>query len=109
MGIRSVEQAGAGPHNAARGLFYRDEAGIRQPAPAPRFADLGAASWAGGSDAAEAAPAAAETAAPVHGGGEPYVQPGPAPRVGADTDDVLASAGLSTDEVRALREAGVLG
>ena len=109
VGIRSFEQAEADPHNAARGLFYRDEAGIRQPAPAPRFADLGAASWAGGSDAAEAAPAAAETAAPVHGGGEPYVQPGPAPRVGADTDDVLASAGLSTDEVRALREAGVLG
>ena len=106
MGIRSFEQAEADPHNAARGLFYRDEAGIRQPAPAPRFANLGAASWAGGSDAA---PAAAEAAAPVHGGGEPYVQPGPAPRVGADTDDVLASAGLSTDEVRALREAGVLG
>jgi alpha-methylacyl-CoA racemase len=125
VGIRSFEQAEADPHNAARGLFYRDEAGIRQPAPAPRFADLGAASWAGGSDAAAVtagpedggpppparvvAPAAAETAAPVHGGGEPYVQPGPAPRVGADTDDVLASAGLSTDEVRALREAGVLG
>ena len=121
IGIRSFEQAEADPHNTARELFFRDEAGIRHPAPAPRFADLGGATWAGGQQTAAevgagsagSAPAAGAAEGPasgsataVRGGGEPYVQPGAAPQVGADTDELLASAGLSADEITALREAG---
>ena len=143
MGIRSWAEAEAAPHNVARDLFYRDEADVRQPAPAPRFADLGGASWAGGADAGgseagiESVPGAdpgqgadsiaadsaragggaeggadggAEGGArPVRGGGEPYVQPARAPRVGEHTEELLASAGLTADEVAALRSSGVLG
>lgn len=133
MGIRTWAEAESDPHNAARDLFYRDAADVRQPAPAPRFADLGSAAWAGGdgngsATAAEAAvtgqsetsptapgDAGAEatggsgSGATVRGGGEPYVQPSPAPRVGAHTDEVLVSAGLTEAEVAALREAGALG
>lgn len=136
MGIRTWAEAESDPHNAARELFYRDAAGVRQPAPAPRFADLGGAAWAGAggngdgaatatapagdaavsrtrdtvATAAEAVVAESSASTPVvRGGGEPYVQPNPAPRVGSHTDHVLASAGLSEDEVAALRSAGVLG
>lgn len=106
IAIRSFAQAEENPHNVARGLFFRDADGHRHPAPAPRFADLGGAVWAGGkAPAAEAVAGAAAGAPAVHGGGEPYVQPGPAPVVGADTDELLASAGLSVDEISALRKA----
>jgi alpha-methylacyl-CoA racemase len=110
IGIRSFAQAEADPHNTARDLFYRDDAGVRHPAPAPRFADLGGAAWAGGQQTAaeDAVTDAAAAPAAVRGGGEPYVQPGAAPRVGADTDEVLASAGLSADEITALRETGAV-
>ncbi len=50
-----------------------------QPAPAPRFS---------------------RTAPPT---------PGPAPRVGADTDELLAGLGLAPDVVAQLRAAGVIG
>lgn len=128
MGIRSWAEAEVDPHNVARDLFYRDEADVRQPAPAPRFADLGGASWAGGADAgragagradagradaavegagradAESAEAAVDGAArQVRGGGEPYVQPARAPRVGEHTEELLASAGLTADEIEALK------
>src|SRR5699024_5109372 len=55
MGVRTWAEAEADPHNVARDLFYRDEADVRQPAPAPRFADLGGASWAGAADAVASA------------------------------------------------------
>ena len=151
MGIRTWAEAEADPHNVARDLFYRDEADVRQPAPAPRFADLGGASWAGAADAVASAGtgaaaggaagegsassgagtgvgagtdaatstgdgaagagagAAAGAARPVRGGGEPYTQPAPAPRVGEHTEELLASAGLTADEVAALRDSGALG
>jgi alpha-methylacyl-CoA racemase len=129
--IRSWAEAEADPHNRARGLFYRDEDGVRHPAPAPRFADLGGAAWAGGSasgsvgqtpDARAAGePAGGEgghppeeasgtgTAPEVLGGGEPYVRPQRAPRVGEHSDEVLASAGFGADEIAALKETGALG
>lgn len=117
MGIRSWVEAEVDPHNVARDLFYRDEADIRQPAPAPRFADLGGASWAGGAAAAGSAGAAGGAGAagssgagrPVRGGGEPYVQPARAPRVGEHTEELLASAGLTAEEVATLRGSGILG
>ncbi len=121
MGIRSWAEAEVDPHNVARDLFYRDEADVRQPAPAPRFADLGGASWAGGAAAAGSAGAGGSAGTggsaggssgagrPVRGGGEPYVQPARAPRVGEHTEELLASAGLTAEEVARLRDSGILG
>ncbi|MGO1653897.1 MAG: hypothetical protein ACTHYJ_03280 [Brevibacterium yomogidense] len=39
----------------------------------------------------------------MRGGGEPYVQPARAPRVGEHTEELLASAGLTADEITALK------
>ena len=37
----------------------------------------------------------------------PAAEPGPAPAIGADTREVLASAGLSAEEIEGLFESGV--
>jgi len=61
--VLDLDEAPAHPHNVARGTFAEVD-GIRQPAPAPRFA--------------------ATPAEPCH----------PVPRVGADTERVLAEFGI---------------
>lgn len=116
--VLTMDDAEADAHNTARGAFYRDAAGARQPAPAPRFADLGGQVWAGG-EAASAATPSAEAGSPsaagsgseqgaVAGGDEAYRVPGPAPKAGADTADVLASAGFSSEEIDSLTESGAV-
>lgn len=77
--VLSLTEAAEHPHNTARGTFRRGAHGGHEPAPAPRFA--------------------ATPAAP----------PGPAPRVGAHTDDVLRATGLDDEHISALREKGIIG
>jgi crotonobetainyl-CoA:carnitine CoA-transferase CaiB-like acyl-CoA transferase len=46
---------------------------------------------------------------PIRLSGSPIEYTRPAPALGADTDEVLARLGLSDDEIRTLRDAGVVG
>ena len=48
-------------------------------------------------------------AAPFQIGGHAPRRPGPGPRLGADTDEVLAAAGFSPAEIAALRKSGAAG
>jgi alpha-methylacyl-CoA racemase len=66
------------PHNAARGTFLTGQAGLPQPAPAPRF------------------------------GRTPCPPPRPPAVPGADTGAVLAELGLSGGQIAALRAAGTV-
>lgn len=72
--VLSLDEAHAHPHLSARGTFI-EVAGVRQPAPAPRFSRT-----------------------------EPEVSRPPA-RPGQHTDEVLADWGFAEDEVASLREA----
>lgn len=74
--VLDFDEAPLHAHATARGAFV-DVAGVRQPAPAPRFD---------------------RTPAP---------QPRPAPAPGAHTAEVLAEAGCTAEEIAALRAAGV--
>ncbi|MDN6122677.1 MAG: CoA transferase [Brevibacterium sp.] len=71
--VRTMAEAKVDAHNEQRGLFYTDDAGIDQPAPAPRFSRATAPA---SDDAARAEP------------------PRRAPVIGADTDAVIAELGL---------------
>ena len=62
-----------------RETYYVDERGAIQPGPAPRFL------------------------------GTPSARPRLAPRIGADTNDVLAEAGFEAGEIDALRAQGAVG
>jgi alpha-methylacyl-CoA racemase len=76
--VLSLAEAAAHSHNVARRTYVVDESGAIQPGPAPRF------------------------------GATPSPPPRPAPAVGADTDDVLAEAGVEPSEIAALRAQGVI-
>lgn len=94
--ILTFEEAERDPHNTAREVFYRDAAGALQPGPAPRFAPLGGASWAGGEVGSwQSDPA-------------PYVTPALAPKAGAHTAEAFASAGFTPEEIADLAAAGAL-
>ena len=75
--VLSMDEAPAHPHNLARSTFV-EVAGVRQPAPAPRFS---------------ATPGAIQ---------------GPPPKIGADNDRALADWGFSTEAIAALRAEGAL-
>lgn len=75
--VLSLWEAPDHPHHAARGTFT-EVAGMRQPAPAPRFSRT------------------------------PGAVRSPAPHPGEHTDEVLADAGLSATEIGALRRGGVV-
>ena len=60
-------------------LAFVDVGGDTQPAPAPRYSQTATAT------------------------------PAPAPMPGADSDAVLASLGMGTEEIATLREAGTVG
>jgi len=75
--VLSIHDAAAHPHNAARDAFV-DIAGIRQPAPAPRFSRT-----------------------------RPEL-PSPPSHPGADTEEGLAAWGFSADEISTLREKGAV-
>ena len=75
--VLSIPEAIEHPHNVDRGTFV-DVAGIRQPAPAPRFS---------------------RTAPEISS---------PPPHAGQHTDEVLAAAGFDPDRVAKLREAGAI-
>ncbi len=74
----SVDEAISHPHNAARDTFI-EVAGVRQPAPAPRFSRT------------------------------PADTPRPAAGAGADTEQVLGDLGMSVEEIAALRDRHVVG
>ncbi|MDD9933281.1 MAG: CaiB/BaiF CoA-transferase family protein [Myxococcales bacterium] len=76
--VLSLAEAAEHPHNVQRSGFI-ELAGVRQPAPAPRFS--------------RTAPKVAR----------PPSQPG------ADTDEALTAWGLSSQRIAALREAGAVG
>jgi alpha-methylacyl-CoA racemase len=76
--VLSLAEAAVHPHNVARRTYAVDEGGAIQPGPAPRF------------------------------GATPSAPPSPARAVGADTDDVLAEAGLDPAEIDELRTQGVI-
>jgi alpha-methylacyl-CoA racemase len=71
--VLTFAEAAAHPHNVARRTYVVDEAGAVQPCAAPRFL------------------------------GTPSAVPRPAPVVGADTDAILAEAGLEPAEIERLR------
>jgi alpha-methylacyl-CoA racemase len=77
--VLGLAEATAHPHNTVRRTYVLDERGVVQPQPAPRFL------------------------------GTPSSPPAPAPAFGADTDDVLAQAGLDRETIDALRAEGVIG
>ncbi|MGO8730754.1 MAG: CaiB/BaiF CoA transferase family protein [Streptosporangiaceae bacterium] len=76
--VLALTEAPAHPHTVARNGFI-ELAGVRQPAPAPRFSRSAAR------------------------------RPAPPPRPGADTDAVLAALGLAGPEIAALRASGTVG
>jgi alpha-methylacyl-CoA racemase len=76
--VLSLAEAAAHPHNVARRTYSVDEGGTIQPGPAPRF------------------------------GATPSAPPSSARAVGADTDDVLAEAGLDPAKIDDLRIQGVI-
>lgn len=71
--VRTMAEAKTDAHNQQRGLFYTDEAGVDQPAPAPRFR---------------------QPTEPTSGGADTAEPPRRAPVIGADTAEVLAELGL---------------
>lgn len=83
--VRTMAEAKTDPHNVQRGLFYTDEAGIDQPAPAPRFSRAAAPT---------SATEPTSATAPTSGGADNAEQPRRAPVIGADTDAVFAELGL---------------
>lgn len=91
--VLSMDEVETHPHNAQRAFLYRDDAGVRQPAPIPRFADLGETTWSGGRSAADASAT------------EPYRRPAPAAQPGEHTDEVLTAAGFSPEEIARLTSA----
>ncbi|GAA1855133.1 CaiB/BaiF CoA transferase family protein [Brevibacterium marinum] len=100
--VRTMAEAKSDEHNLHRGLFCTDEAGIDQPAPAPRFSALGEAALGATAQAATAPDATARgEAAPdatapgvSSGGGANAEPPRRAPVTGADTEAVIAELGL---------------
>jgi alpha-methylacyl-CoA racemase len=72
--VLSLGEAAVHPHNVARGTYTVGGVGAIEPAPAPRFL------------------------------GSPTSSPGPAPIIGADTNDILAELGLDPVEIDELRE-----
>jgi alpha-methylacyl-CoA racemase len=76
--VLSLGEAAVHPHNVARGTYTVGGVGAIEPAPAPRFL------------------------------GSPTSPPGPAPIIGADTNDVLAELGLDPVEIDELREHGIV-
>lgn len=76
--VLSVDQAATHPHNAHRSTFI-EVAGVRQPAPAPRFSRT------------------------------PAGPPDPPVAAGAHTDELLFGLGIAPEEVAALRRRGVVG
>jgi alpha-methylacyl-CoA racemase len=76
--VLDMEEAYAHPHNVERETFV-EVAGVRQPAPAPRF---------------ERTPARIQR---------------PPPEPGQDTDEALAEWGLAADEIERLRETRAIG
>jgi alpha-methylacyl-CoA racemase len=76
--VLSMSEAPDHPHNVARGAFT-EIAGIRQPAPAPRFSSTPS---------------------------EIQRQP---PKLGEHTHEVLAEFGYSTAEIAALKDDGIVG
>lgn len=77
-GVYSMAEAPDHPHARARHAFV-DVAGIRQPAPAPRFS------------------------------GTPLAAPRPIPEPGADTESLLGELGLDQEAISTLRGAGPAG
>ena len=77
--VLSLTEAPQHPHNVARSTFVPGPGGAPMPAPAPRFS------------------------------GTPAGEPRDAPVTGADTDELLAEAGLPAEEIAALRAQGVIG
>lgn len=78
--VLSLNEAPEHPHNSARSTYRRGPHGGHEPSPAPRFTTT------------------------------PPGEPAPAPRVGADTADVLTTlAGLAPDDIDTLREKGIVG
>ena len=75
--VLTIPEAYEHPQNTERDTFV-DVAGVRQPAPAPRFDRT------------------------------PSAVAGPPAHPGADTDDVLQGAGFGADEVAQLRESGAV-
>jgi alpha-methylacyl-CoA racemase len=75
--VLSIEGAARHPHNLARGTFV-EVAGIRQPAPAPRFSRT------------------------------PADLPEPPPEVGSSTSQILAELGLGEKEVAELQAEGIV-
>jgi len=76
--VSTMAEAPDHPHLAARGTFV-EVAGVRQPAPAPRFSLT------------------------------PGAITGPPPPIGADTDTALAAWGVGADQRERLRAAGAIG
>ena len=76
--VLTLAEAAAHPHNVARGTYIVDDDGMIQPGPAPRFL------------------------------GTPTDPPDHVRQIGADTDDVLAEAGLGPAAIDALRTQGVV-
>jgi alpha-methylacyl-CoA racemase len=76
--VLSLAEAASHPHNVARRTYAVDDSGAVHPGPAPRFLST------------------------------PASPPTPAPIIGADTDDVLADAGLDPAEIAELRRQGVV-
>jgi alpha-methylacyl-CoA racemase len=77
--VLTLAEAASHPHNVARGTYVVDEDGAIQPRPAPSFL------------------------------GSPLAPPRPARIIGADTEDVLAEAGLDAAAIDELRAQGVVG
>ncbi|WP_432197476.1 CaiB/BaiF CoA transferase family protein [Streptomyces sp. bgisy027] len=76
--VLDFTEAATHPHNVARGTYLTRDDDLLSPAPAPRFL------------------------------GTPTAAGHPAPSNGAHTDEVLLAAGLSADELAALRTQGVI-
>ena len=77
--VLSLTEAPEHPHHAARRTYLPGATGGHQPAPAPRFSRTTAAT-----------------------------PPQPAPLVGTDTDPVLTTAGLTPNDLQALRAKGAI-
>ena len=76
--VLGLVEAASHPHNVARGTYAVDGSGTTQPGPAPRF------------------------------GATPLASATPLRTLGADTDAVLAEAGVGTEELADLRARGVV-
>lgn len=76
--VLDLDEAQQHPHNVARDAFVTDSAGVRHPAPAPRFSAT------------------------------PTRFPTPPPASGADTDDLLAELGRDEATITRLRTEGVV-